>query len=77
LYAQRDIILPTHFHEDPEKSGLVKERSNGKYSLGYQYFRVAHNAMLSYLKTWRKQSRYLLFGEMGERDNRSLLEMVK
>ena len=29
-----------------EKSGLVKERANGKYTLGYQYFWVAHNAML-------------------------------
>src|SRR5271157_478432 len=60
-----------------EKSGLVKERANGKYTLGYQYFWVAHNAMLSYLKTWRKQSRYRLFGEMEEHDNRLLLEMVK
>jgi hypothetical protein len=60
-----------------EKSGLVKERANGKYSLGYQYFWVAHNAMLSYLKTSRKQSRYRLFGEMGERDNRVVLELVK
>ena len=32
-----------------EKSGLVKERAKGKYSLGYQYFWVAHNAMLSFL----------------------------
>ena len=60
-----------------EKSGLVKERANGKYTLGYQYFWVAHNAMLSYLKTWRKQSRYRLFGEMGERENRLLLEIIK
>ena len=34
-----------------EKSGLVKERSNEKYSMGYAHFMVAHNAMLSYLKT--------------------------
>ena len=60
-----------------ELSGKVKERANGKYGIGYNYFWVAHNAMLSYLKTWRKQSRYRLFGEMGERENRLLLEMVK
>ena len=60
-----------------ELSGKVKERANGKYGIGYNYFWVAHNAMLSYLKTWRKQSRYRLFGEMGERDNRLVLEMVK
>jgi hypothetical protein len=60
-----------------ELSGKVKERANGKYGIGYNYFWVAHNAMLSYLKTWRKQSRYRLFGEMKERDNRLLLEMVK
>ena len=60
-----------------EKSGLVKEKSNGKYTVGYQYFWVAHNAMLSYLKTWRKQSRYRLFGEMDEEDNRLVLEIVK
>jgi len=60
-----------------EKSGLVKERSNAKYTVGYQYFWVAHNAMLAYLKTWKKQSRYRLFREMEERDNRLLLEMVK
>jgi len=28
---------------------------------------LAHNAMLSYLKTWRKQSRYRLFGENGRK----------
>ncbi len=60
-----------------ELSGKVKERANGKYGIGYNYFWVAHNAMLSYLKTWRKQSRYRLFGEMGERENRLLLEMIK
>ena len=60
-----------------EKSGLVKERANEKYSMGYGYFFVAHNAMLSFLKTWRKQSRYRLFGEMRERENRLLLEMIK
>ena len=60
-----------------ELSGKVKERANGKYGIGYHYFWVAHNAMLSYLKSWRKQSRYRCFGEMGERENRLVLEMVK
>jgi hypothetical protein len=60
-----------------ELSGKVKERSNEKYGIGYGYFWVAHNAMLSYLKTWRKQSRYRLFGEMEKQDNRLILEMVK
>ena len=60
-----------------ELSGKVKERANGKYGIGYNYFWVAHNTMLSYLKTWRKQSRYRLFGEMRERENRMVLELVK
>ena len=60
-----------------ELSGKVKERSNEKYGVGYAYFYVCHNAMLAYLKTWRKQGRYRLFGEMGERENRLVLEMVK
>ena len=34
-----------------ELSGKAKENGNGKYSVGYGFFRVAHNAMLSYLKT--------------------------
>ena len=59
-----------------ELSGKVKERSNEKYGIGYAYFWVCHNAMLSYLKTWRKQSRYRLFGEMGERENRLLMEII-
>lgn len=49
-----------------ELSGKVKERSNEKYGIGYAYFFVAHNAMLSYLKTWRKQMRWKTFYEMQE-----------
>ena len=60
-----------------ELSGKVKEGANEKYGVGYQYFWVAHNAMLSYLKTWKKQSRYRLFGEMGEVQYRLVLKMVK
>jgi len=47
-----------------ELSGKVKERSNEKYGIGYGFFWVAHNAMLSYLKTWRKGQRWKLFQEM-------------
>jgi hypothetical protein len=49
-----------------ELSGKVKERSNGKYGIGYGYFWVAHNAMISYLKTWRKGQRWKVFREIQE-----------
>ena len=40
-----------------ELSGKVKEGANEKFGIGYGFFWVAHNAMLSYLTTWKKQSR--------------------
>jgi len=49
-----------------ELSGKVKEGSNEKYGIGYGYFWVAHNTMISYLKTWRKGQRWKLFREMQE-----------
>jgi hypothetical protein len=49
-----------------ELSGKVKERSNEKYGIGYGYFWVAHNAMIIYLKTWRKGQRWKLFREIQE-----------
>jgi hypothetical protein len=49
-----------------ELSGKVKERSNEKYGIGYAYFYVAHNAMLSYLKTWRKQMRGRVYKDVGD-----------
>ena len=49
-----------------ELSGKVKERSNEKYGVGYAYFYVAHNAMLSYLKTWRKQMRGRVYKDVGD-----------
>jgi hypothetical protein len=49
-----------------ELSGKVKERANGKYSIGYGYFWVAHNAMLSYLKTWKRQMRFRVFGDIED-----------
>jgi DNA-directed RNA polymerase specialized sigma24 family protein len=49
-----------------ELSGKVKERANGKYSIGYGFFWVAHNAMLSYLKTWQRQMRWCLDGDVED-----------
>lgn len=39
-------------------SGKVKENANGKYGTGYCYFWVAHNAMLSLLKTRERQNKW-------------------
>jgi hypothetical protein len=47
-----------------ELSGKVKERANEKYGIGYGFFWVAHNAMLSYLKTWKRQTRWRVFGDI-------------
>ena len=49
-----------------ELSGKVKERANGKYGIGYGYFWVAHNAMLSYFKTWKRQMRFRVFGDIED-----------
>jgi hypothetical protein len=49
-----------------ELSGKVKEGANGKYSVGYQYFWVAHNAMIAYLATWQKQMGWRVFGDIGD-----------
>ena len=49
-----------------ELSGKVKENANGKYSIGYGFFWVAHNAMLSYLKTWKRQMRWRIFGDIED-----------
>ena len=49
-----------------ELSGKVKEGANSKYSVGYQYFWVCHNSMLSYLKTWKRQMRYRTFGNIED-----------
>jgi hypothetical protein len=50
-----------------ELSGKVKEGANGKYSVGYGYFWVAHNAMIAYLATWEKQMRYQLSGDIEDK----------
>jgi hypothetical protein len=49
-----------------ELSGKVKENANGKYSMGYGFFWVAHNAMLSYLKTWQRQMRWCISGDIED-----------
>jgi hypothetical protein len=49
-----------------ELSGKVKENANGKYGIGYGYFWVAHNAMLSFLKTWQRQMRFRVFGDIED-----------
>jgi len=49
-----------------ELSGKVKEGANGKYSVGYGFFWVAHNAMLSYFKAWEKQMRWRVFGDIED-----------
>jgi hypothetical protein len=49
-----------------ELSGKVKEGANGKYSVGYGYFWVAHNAMTSYLATWQKQMGWRVFGNIKD-----------
>jgi len=59
-----------------ELSGKVKERSNEKYGIGYGFFWVAHNAMLSYLKTWRKGQRWKAFREIQELREPSEEELV-
>ena len=49
-----------------ELSGKVKENANGKYGIGYGFFWVAHNAMLSYFKTWKRQMRFRVFGDIED-----------
>ena len=49
-----------------ELSGKVKERANEKHGVGYGFFWVAHNAMLSYLKTWQRQMRWRVFGDIED-----------
>lgn len=49
-----------------ELSGKVKESANGKYGVGYNYFWVCHNAMLAYLKTWKRQMRWRVFGDIWD-----------
>ena len=64
-----------------ELSGKVKENANGKYGIGYGFFWVAHNAMLSYFKTWKRQMRFRVFGDiegevMAARIHNSTKELI-
>ena len=43
-----------------ELSGRTKEMANRKYSENYANFWIAHNAMLSFLKSWEKQNRWCI-----------------
>jgi len=49
-----------------ELSGKVKERANAKYGMGYGYFWVAHNAMLSYFVAWQREMRWRVFGDIED-----------
>jgi hypothetical protein len=49
-----------------ELSGKVKENANEKYGIGYGFFWVAHNAMLSYLKSWQKHTRSRVLGDLED-----------
>jgi hypothetical protein len=51
-----------------ELSGKVKENANERFGVGYGYFWVAHNAMLSYLKTWKRQMRFQVFGDINDEE---------
>lgn len=54
----RDDLLQEAVVRMYELSGKVKEGATKKYGIGYQFFWVAHNAMLSFLKTWDRQSKW-------------------
>jgi hypothetical protein len=43
-----------------ELSGKAKEMANKKYSENYANFWVAHDAMLAFLKTWKRQNKWCL-----------------
>jgi len=60
-----------------ELSGKVKERANGKYSIGYGFFWVAHNAMLAYLKSWQRHTRHRLLGDIGDKEVLARIYKIK
>ena len=49
-----------------ELSGKVREGANEKYGIGYGYFWVAQNAMLSYLKSWERHTKGRLLGDITD-----------
>ena len=50
-----------------ELSGKVKEGANEKYSIGFGFFMVASNAMLSFLKSWQRHTRHRLAGDIEDK----------
>ena len=55
-YSIREDLIAEAVCRQFELSG--KPQTNPKYSKSYQRMWVAHNAMISYLKTWIRQMRY-------------------
>ena len=51
-----------------ELSGKAKERANEKYGLGYNYYWIGHNAMLSFLKSWQRHTRSRLAGDISDKE---------
>jgi hypothetical protein len=49
-------------------SGKVREGANGKYTVGYGFFWVAHNAMLSFLKSWQRHTRSRVLGDIRDEE---------
>jgi hypothetical protein len=60
-----------------ELSGKVKEGANEKYTVGYCFIWVAHNAMLSYLKSWQRHIRSRVLGDIGENEVNERIYKVK
>jgi len=58
----RDDMIQEAIVRQFELSG--KPQTNEKYSKHYQRMWIAHNAMISYLKTWIAQMRYSTVGEL-------------
>jgi hypothetical protein len=58
----RDDMIQEAIVRQFELSG--KPQTNEKYSKNYQRMWIAHNAMISYLKTWVAQMRYSTVGEL-------------
>jgi len=58
----RDDLIQEAIVRQFELSG--KPQTNEKYTKNYQKIWIAHNAMISYLKTWIAQMRYSTVGEL-------------
>jgi hypothetical protein len=49
-----------------ELSGKVKENANERYGVGYGFYWTGHNAMLSYLKSWQRHTRFRVYGDIED-----------